>query len=801
MDPTNRQSHPVRHQGAVAAALLLLGLGSCRPAPGSDGFVDRHRAVVAAERIVVCVSSAPARAYLEPRLAALAGDVSFELTASLGASPDAPRVVFAGPETPGIGPLLSAAGIEPRDAGFLFDDTLYGFGAGQEPSDAIALTLADPDRPGLPLNLAYARNELEAARIVGDPRPAARLGFRTWRKGTIERSGPFTPQGAIDLVNVDALAEERARALAGSVRMQFRGFALRVPGDRDRAAWRDHLTDQPWLRDLVQARERAGALLATVAEGELDEAIVLTLYTDLAVKAAATGNWQCAWSNPVDHGVHLMLTPDGAGEPGAAWALSAGRNELGPPVSAWLAEGFAIDSSGRWWGRELGPWQARLAGVLEAGGVELDRAAALALEGGRRSPHLIGPLRALLYRVVLDLRGADFVRGLWRGAKTFALDDEINARFEAELNALVAEHREELERERQRSITALSAPVRKGVHVEPERFGEADVQLGHGSPGVRASLTQAQSLGLDSITVSAYRYLDVGPPTYWGQAHGPSSPTPDAALWRTLEIANELGLRTSLRSHSLRGPSTTWNTWMPLAGLEAWAAEFEHLERIVEHHALFAELAGCELLCIAGGLRNATDSDRDRPGRRELDLPICDLKLARWQRIIAVARQAFDGGLTYAADGIPELLNVEFWDQLDYVAVDLYEPLGDPADPARRLGRRALERRFAVALERLAFQGARVGKPVLVTELGFPSASESRFDPTWVRGGTAPDEQAELLRAVARAVTDERDAPLAGMWLWRWSTDPSVGGGSDRSWLLARKPAEAAIVELSRALQ
>ena len=432
-----------------------------------------------------------------------------------------------------------------------------------------------------------------------------------------------------------------------------------------------------------------------------------------------------------------------------------------------------------------------------AGGVDLGRAAALALENGERSPHVTGPLRALLFRVVLEERGADFVRGLWQGTQSLALDEGLAARFEAGLLALVDEHRAQLESERQRRELALAAPMRMGVHVEPERFGDDDAVRGHGSPAVRASLTRAQSLGLDAITVSAYRYVDGGPPAYWGQAHGPSAPIPDAALWRTLEVARELGLRTSLRSHSLRGPSTTWNTWMPLAGLDAWTEEFEHLERVVEHHALLAELAGCELLCIAGGLRNATDADPERPGRREVDLPVCNLKLERWERIIAVARQAFDGGLTYAADDIPELLNVQFWDRLDYVGVDLYEPLGDPNDPDRRLGRQALERRFGVALDRLAIQGARVGKPVLVTEVGFPSASASRLDPTWIAGTAAPEEQAELVHALSRAAREEREVPLAGLWLWRWSTDPSVGGNADRSWLLARKAAEAAIVELT----
>lgn len=242
---------------------------------------------------------------------------------------------------------------------------------------------------------------------------------------------------------------------------------------------------------------------------------------------------------------------------------------------------------------------------------------------------------------------------------------------------------------------------------------------------------------------------------------------------------------------------------MSLPGPGAWARELERLEHTVEHHALMAELADCELLCIAGGLRNATDTRVDRPGRKPAEVATCERKLAAWKRIVRVARAAFDGALTYAADNVPELYNVEFWHALDYVGLDLYEPLGDASDPDEHLSRHGLERRFVVALERLADHGRNVGRPVLVTEIGCASATRARLDPTWAAGRADPDGQAELVHAFARAArrVTESGARLDGVWWWRWSTDPSAGGSADRGFLVARKPAEAALSELVRTLR
>lgn len=789
------------------SGLLALALcGACRDGQPDDGFVARHRAIVAAERVVVCTGE-DARAFLESRLPA-----DYVLATSLDAEPDVPRVVFAGPGTPGIEALLAAVGVEPRENGFAFDGRFYLFGDPDEPSDAIALTVPDPDRPGRPLNLAYARTPLDAARIVGDVRPAARSGFRTWRKGAVERAGPLRADLGVDAARVRELAEARARSLAGSLRVQAAGFAWRLPDARDRPEWRAFLAEHALVRALQAARQRARALLTRLDEPAIRDDLVLCAWDDPASKAAATGNWNDAWSNPVDGGVHLVLPgPDAhpttaaawIGAAAAAWARSAARVELGPPALPWLADGFALDAAGRFADRALGAWQARLTATLIAGERDLGDAAALAL-AGERSPLLVRPLRAALFRLLLDERGPEHVRALWRGEVPFALDDELAGRFAVALEASARRHASALDAERERRDAVLAAAPGLGVHVEPERFGVDDPERGHGSPGVRASLEGARELGLGSITVSAYRYVEPGPPERFGDAGGPPAPVPDAALARTLAIARELGLRTALRSNALRGPSTTWSAWMPLAGVPAWTRALDGLERVVEHHALLAELAGCDLLCVAGALRNATDTALEREGREPEDAPVCALKLAAWRRIARIARAAFDGGLTYAAEDPGELYNVEFWDALDYVGLDLYAPRSDPNAPLARAGRAVVEHRFRVDLARLGEVGARVGRPVLVTDVGFASAARSFADPTWPSGPVDVDLQSEELTAFARAARElesEAGVPLAGAWLWRWSTDPDAGGNGDRGWLLARKPAEALVPDLARALR
>jgi glycosyl hydrolase family 113 len=159
-----------------------------------------------------------------------------------------------------------------------------------------------------------------------------------------------------------------------------------------------------------------------------------------------------------------------------------------------------------------------------------------------------------------------------------------------------------------------------------------------------------------------------------------------------------------------------------------------------------------------------------------------------WNDLIASARMIFPGRLTYAAHNVEEADAVPFWDRLDLIGVTLYPPLGEDRD---RQAHRAAMRQNADRLDALA---ARIGKPVLVAEIGIRSA---------VGAAAKPWESAEERDAKADAALQANvladwlkilDQPsIAGVLIWRWFTDPLAGGPADTDFTVQGKPAEAAL--------
>jgi hypothetical protein len=156
-----------------------------------------------------------------------------------------------------------------------------------------------------------------------------------------------------------------------------------------------------------------------------------------------------------------------------------------------------------------------------------------------------------------------------------------------------------------------------------------------------------------------------------------------------------------------------------------------------------------------------------------------------WRGIVAAVRAVFPGLLTYAAHNAEEAEAVQFWPTLDAIGVTLYPPLGADAD---RPGRLAAMRAAASRLDRLA---GRVGKPVIVAEIGLRSAVGAAVRP-WesVEERAAlpdPQLQADVLKDWL-AVLDR--PAIKGVLIWRWLTDPAAGGMADTDFTVQGKPAE-----------
>lgn len=163
-----------------------------------------------------------------------------------------------------------------------------------------------------------------------------------------------------------------------------------------------------------------------------------------------------------------------------------------------------------------------------------------------------------------------------------------------------------------------------------------------------------------------------------------------------------------------------------------------------------------------------------------------------WRQLAGSIRQVFSGELTYASNWDSEFEQIEWWDEVDTIGVDAFWPLtGDPDEPldvARC--RHRLDRVSSV----MASVAARHDRPVLLTEVGYKSASGAAYRPWEWHDNQAADVTAQAtayacLAESLGAVAGE-DGWLKGAYFWIWYTDPGWGGPGNSDFTPRGKPAE-----------
>jgi hypothetical protein len=196
-----------------------------------------------------------------------------------------------------------------------------------------------------------------------------------------------------------------------------------------------------------------------------------------------------------------------------------------------------------------------------------------------------------------------------------------------------------------------------------------------------------------------------------------------------------------------------------------WARWFESYEGYILPYAREAQAAGADMFSVG----------------RELDSTVLRRE-ADWRRLIEKIRSVYDGPLVYSAN-FDSWDGIAFWDALDFIGVSAYFPLSDADDPTLA----ELEAGWGRALEPLQAAAARWGRPVLLTEVGFPSIDSAARAP-WREEETQADVwlQARCYEATLRALADRPWIQGAFFWLWERSSKPAF---RDPSHTIRGKPA------------
>jgi glycosyl hydrolase family 113 len=401
---------------------------------------------------------------------------------------------------------------------------------------------------------------------------------------------------------------------------------------------------------------------------------------------------------------------------------------------------------------------------------------------GSLSPFVSGPMGRELARFLQTRYGTDRLLALYSKTLTAqTVDSDI-------LDAL-ATSRAQLQNDWQRHLAALRdqlllrfqatsskpkrrpsealIPFQKGMSVS----SEGGARSGYMSEAACASLDQLQQLHVEWLSLMPFAFSS------WAQGRPRlsfsyrNSWEGDDNLRKISWEAHRRGMRIFLKPHVWsRGKSTVD---FKISESQIWNDWFASYRRYILHEARLSEAIGAELFSVGN------------------ELPLLTLDPAHeasWRSLISEVRKVFSGDVTYCANWGEDFEQIRFADALDVVGLNAYYPLVVDPNTSRdecRKGARAVA-------ERVASVAARLQRPIIVTEIGYPSSSQAARRP-WSEDGSDPSvtAQAEAASAFLEAFWDR--SWLRGIYWWKWYSHGRGGGENDDSYMPRGKPLAAII--------
>jgi len=563
---------------------------------------------------------------------------------------------------------------------------------------------------------------------------------------------PVPPAGGRGAAGGEGGQELLVRLLAGPGDAGRPGLA-RLAADLDAAA-------RAMLPRLPMAPEALGRPLSVVVEESYVTQARHTGKVGEAVPGGGTG-----------HDLHLVEDPADGGACRVALArVLLERSGIGRDLPPWLAEGAALWLAGDapWYGRSYPAWIPYLA-----------RARALPTAEDLLAETLPADAPTALWvpvaAAVVDALGRSGEGG--RGPAGATLAERLARRPSvAEVRRILVRLAERGEEEADSGTLALASDSSRPVRATfPAEGGLAlrGVSLGmlnhldHGyhAPGVDAVLARLAGLGSDAVSIMPFAY----------------QPSPDRPSLRFLNGSptseTEIGCLHAARRARARGFRVLWkpHIWVGggswpgeiAMGSEAdWATWWTSYRRYILHHAVLARWAGAEMFSVG------VELTRTQERRRE------------WEELIAAVRVLYPGAVTYAGNWHGGLEEVSFWDQLDFVGVDAYYSLAEnplASEEELAAGAEAVARRLGEAARRL-------GKPLVLTEVGFAARRGAWLNPHNEGGEVGEEDQAAAYRALFNAL---RGQPwLRGVFIWKAMSGSFSSPSPRADFLFLDRPAE-----------
>ena len=252
------------------------------------------------------------------------------------------------------------------------------------------------------------------------------------------------------------------------------------------------------------------------------------------------------------------------------------------------------------------------------------------------------------------------------------------------------------------------------------------------------------------------------------------TPTPEK-LAELIQYAKKKNLRVILMPIVLldKPRGGEWRGKIDPEDAGGWDNWWESYREMLIHFSWIAQGNGVDVLVIGS------------------ELVSTEGKTAEWLTTIEKVREVYHGKLTYSANW-DHYTAVKFWDQLDFIGMNSYWKLGKN----NQVTKDEIKENWAKIQEELfAFQ-AKVGRPILFTEVGWCSMANMAHQP-WdytIDEREAPtdlDLQKRLYEGFFESWYGKPQ--LGGFSMWEWT--PGDGGPKDRGYTPEGKPAEKVLRE------
>lgn len=321
-------------------------------------------------------------------------------------------------------------------------------------------------------------------------------------------------------------------------------------------------------------------------------------------------------------------------------------------------------------------------------------------------------------------------------------------------------------------VSQLSSTAQRGICFAHNYQDEG--ARGYGSDVSRASLNELAALGVTWVSLTPFGFMDSASSAEVHHVGAMRAGETDARMRAEIAAAREAGLSVLLKPHLWIRGGVFLGDIDP--GSDAgWRAWFTSYREWIVGYARLAEELHVPLLAIGVEFGSSSAS-------REPD----------WRALIASVRAVYHGELVYAANW-DEVSSVPFWDALDYVGVQFYPPLATRLDEPAEM----LARRLATHLDALGALSARVGRPVLLTEVGYKSVRGTALRPhEWPehmrhQPAASEAEQALCYQLLLNAVAERPF--IRGVYWWKWFSDPDSSEEGPDGFSPRSKQAEAVL--------